>query len=76
MDKRRRRTGERVIWFIRQYQADHNRPPTRREIAQGVGISSTSTIQRWLVILRDEGRIDWIERKAATVRVIEKQVTE
>ena len=69
-DKRLTRTGERVLFYIAQHQREHSRPPTVREIATGVGISSPSTIQRWLAKLRATGQIDWIDGQPRTIWIV------
>ncbi len=48
---------ERIINFIRRFQAERNSPPTIREIVNGCGISSTSVADYNLDILKREGYI-------------------
>lgn len=48
---------QRILEFIRRYSAEQHRPPTIREIAQAVGISSTSVVNYNLNILERQGYI-------------------
>lgn len=61
------RTGERIIHFIKEYQAEHSHPPTVREIQTGIGMKSASTIHRWLIIYRSQGVLDWVDGQARTL---------
>jgi len=49
-------TREEVFQFIRDYREEHRMPPTRREIAKGVGIG-LSTAQYHIDSLEAEGLI-------------------
>jgi SOS-response transcriptional repressor LexA len=68
------RTGERLLAFIREYQDTHGKPPTVREMAAGVGVSSTSTIDRWIKIYLESGQLVRIGEPgtACNVRVPDK----
>ena len=48
---------QRMLGFIREYFADHGRPPTVREIGQAVGISSTSVVDYNLRVLERDGHL-------------------
>ena len=63
-------TGERLLWFIRQYIADHGYSPTLREMCDGAAISSTSVANYWMRTLRDDGLITWVDHQARTVRLV------
>ena len=46
-----------IYLFLVRHARTHRLPPTRQEIADGTGIPSTGTVQRYLEILRSQGRI-------------------
>lgn len=48
---------QRILGFIREYLAEHGRPPTVREIGMAAGISSTSVVDYNLRILEREGHL-------------------
>ena len=50
-----------VLQFIREYQQRRGQPPSMREIADGVGLSSTSSVSYQLRTLQDKGylRRNW-----------------
>ena len=48
---------QRMLRFIREYLADHGRPPTVREIGLAVGISSTSVVDYNLRVLERDGHL-------------------
>lgn len=52
-----RSTRERVLSFIKSYQRRNGYAPSMREIGDGVGVSSLSTVSYQLECLEDEGRI-------------------
>ena len=54
-----------IIDFIRDYP--HHYPPTVREIAAGVGLSSSSTVHSHLIKLEEQG---YILRRANCPRCI------
>jgi repressor LexA len=47
----------RILEFIETYLAEHDYPPTIREIGKAVGISSTSVVKYNLERLQDKGKI-------------------
>ncbi len=49
---------ERVLAFIRAYNAEHGYAPTVREIGRGVGLRSPGTIHGILARLEREGQIE------------------
>lgn len=54
-----------ILDFISRYIADHDRPPTNREIGQAMGIASTGHVDYHLSVLAKKG---YIEREANTSR--------
>lgn len=63
MDERHKDT----LRHIENYIEENGFPPTVRELAELLGMKSTSTIQRYLEILEKEG---YIERRTALPRAI------
>lgn len=59
-----------VLAAINDYIAAHKRPPTVRDLATILGISS-SVVHRHLQQLRDDGHVDWDEGMYRTLRVTE-----
>ena len=47
-----------IIKFIRSYIKEHGYPPCVREIAEGVGLKSTSTVHRHLKSLIESGHLE------------------
>ena len=47
-----------ILKYIINYIQKHGYPPTVREIGDGVGLKSTSTVQNHLTIMLDEGMIE------------------
>jgi len=54
-----------MVDFISSYIAEHDRPPTNREIGQAMGIASTGHVDYHLTVLAKKG---YIEREANTSR--------
>jgi repressor LexA len=54
-----------ILSFILDYIAEHDRPPTNREIGQAMGIASTGHVDYHLSVLAKKG---FIEREANTSR--------
>lgn len=65
------RTGERILHFISEYQAENGKPPTHRAIMRGVGLKSPSSVQYWINIYIESGQLVRIgeEGDACNVRV-------
>ena len=54
-----------ILTFISGYFAEHDRPPTNREIGQAMSIASTGHVDYHLSVLAKKG---YIEREANTSR--------
>lgn len=65
------RIHERVLAWVRAFSREHGYPPSTREITTSLGISSTRVTHSILVDLRAEGRMDWVEGRARTLRVVD-----
>ncbi len=64
---------DRMLKFIREFFADHSRPPTIREIGRAVGISSTSVVNYNLNILQDKGFIRRDREVSRGVKLVERE---
>lgn len=60
---------ELVYNFIKQFIEENGYAPVYREIIKGTGIKCLDSINRYLYILKDQGRIDFIPEKARTIRI-------
>jgi repressor LexA len=66
---------ERILDFIRRYHAEHNYPPTIREIGQAAGISSTSVVKYNLERLQEKGYISRSKEVSRGLRLIDGKST-
>lgn len=62
---------EQILSYIIQYISEHGYPPTFREIGDGVGLKSTSSVQSYMEQLRASGKIetDATEGMSRAIRV-------
>ena len=65
------RRRERVLTFIQDYIRANEYPPTRREIAKGCDISSTSVVDYQLMLLDRAGAIIVSDGVARGIRLCE-----
>lgn len=65
---------ERVLRFVGEFIQSHGYSPTYREIANGVGLRSTSTVLRHLEHLKSEGRVDYVPTAPRTVHLTKEKV--
>lgn len=63
---------EQICKFITEYTATHSYAPTIREIADGVGLKSSSSVHSHLTQLEIEGRIETKPYCPRAIKVIEK----
>lgn len=63
--------AEDIMEFLRHYIRTENMAPTVREICEGVGIRSTSTVHNYLHQLEDLGRIRMMDGKNRAIVVLE-----
>lgn len=65
------KTKFRVLEFIKFYISQNAYPPTRREICEGVGLKSLSTVNFHLVSLEREGVIEVKDHTARAITIAE-----
>jgi repressor LexA len=58
-----------IVDFIKQYSHEHGYPPTRREVATGVG-KSTMTVQDHICRLADKGVLDLDKGVSRSIRLL------
>ena len=64
---------EEIFGFIRDYIRSEGIAPSVREICDGVGIRSTSTVHRYLHRLREEGKIRMIDGKNRSIVLTDEE---
>jgi repressor LexA len=62
-------TDEQIIKAIVELGAK-GYPPSIREIGKAVGLKSSSTVQKRLIKLKNQGKIEWEPTHVRTLRVI------
>jgi len=67
--KQDQQRAERILEFIRERSAEQGYPPTVREIAEAVGLASTSAVHHHLLKLEREGKLqkDATRSRALTI---------
>lgn len=68
--------ADEILEFIKEYIRNENMAPSVREICEGVGIRSTSTVHRYLHRLEQEGRIYMADGKNRAIVVTEEDAEE
>ena len=58
------------LTFIKKYIATHSISPTIREICDGVGLSSPSTVLAHVENLKNKGYLTTIDNKCRTIRLL------
>ena len=58
--------------WIAKYIQLHQRAPTIREIMRGLELRSPGPVQQQLQRLRDAGKINWIDGKNRTIRLVNR----
>ena len=65
-----------ILQFVREFSCVHGFGPTIREIAEGVGLRSTSTVVGHLDRMTRDGLITSIPSTPRSIRVVEQNLTE
>lgn len=61
------KTVERVYDFIVEFMEEHQYSPSTREICNGTGLKSTSSVNEHLKSLKKNGLIDYVELNPRTI---------
>lgn len=59
-----------VLTFIKKYIASHGISPTIREICDGIGLNSPSTVLAHVENLKNKGYLTTIDNKCRTIRLL------
>jgi len=65
-----RRAQARMISFVVAFTVAHGYPPTVREMRDGLGYSSTSSVQHHIRKLREQEMIEYTPGSNRTIRVL------
>lgn len=68
-----RRTRKLILSFIANYQEKHGRPPSRREIVDGVGLKSVGALGYQINLLVKAGRLNRDFQRARSLTLPRKQ---
>ena len=61
-----------ILTFIDDYIQENGYSPTVREIRDGVGLYSSSTVHNHISILKEKGYIEKVESAPRTIRVLKR----
>lgn len=62
--------NDQIISFIEQYTAEHQYPPTFREIGAAVGLRSSATVHARMQTLLRQGRIFYVPNHQGSLRTV------
>lgn len=63
-------TKQRILRYIAAYIKENEYSPSVREIADGVGLLSTSTVHCHLYDLKESGYIEYQKKRPRTIRIL------
>lgn len=63
-----------IYYFLQSYIEKHGYPPTYREIADGVGISSTNTVHTHIHKLIEMGVISMVDNHPRTLKLLHQPI--
>ena len=69
MSKKGEDKQKKILEFVTNYMTENGYPPSIREICQGVGLSSTSTVHAHLETLKKNGLLEKADSKSRGIRV-------
>ena len=70
MDKRVKQIGIETRKKIYDFLAENGYSPSIREICEGIGIASTSSVHHHLSVLQDMGKIHMKENKTRAISIV------
>lgn len=76
MSKKGEDKQRKILEFVTEYMNENGYPPSIREICQGVGLSSTSTVHAHLETLKKNGLLEKADAKSRGIRVKNSNVSE
>ena len=62
---------EALVRAVSTYASENGYSPTIPELASELGYRTTSAVSHRLAGLRDQGRVDWVDGRPRTLRVVE-----
>ena len=62
-----------ILEILRDYLAEHGRPPSRPELAKLLGIASTNGVFKHLDALAKKGAIELVPNAARGIRIVQEQ---
>lgn len=65
--------SQNILDFINEYSKENGYPPTIREICDGVGLKSPSTVHGHIERLKKAGKLDKADSKTRAIKVSEKE---
>ena len=63
-------SDDEIVGYIRRYRAERGYSPSIRDIAVAFGYDSPSTVKHRLGVLREQGRVTYVDRVPRTVKVV------
>ena len=76
MSKKGEDKQRKILEFVTEYMNENGYPPSIREICQGVGLSSTSTVHAHLETLKKNGLLEKADAKSRGIRVKNSNISE
>ena len=64
-------TRKHIMDYIAVYWASNGFAPALRDISAGIGMSSTN-VHYHLTVLKEEGKINYLDGKARTITIVEE----
>ena len=60
---------KKILVYVKQYMLEHDYPPPTREIGDGVGYTSSSTIWGYLRDMKEIGLIGYVDECPRTITI-------
>lgn len=58
---------QQIVECIEEYSRQHGFPPTVRELCRMTGLSSTSSVHKYIVVLKEEGVLQSLPERPRTL---------